>query len=159
MGPMGLCCFAVLRLLCLAYCLAHISLASKAMHHPHQLWQGRVQLQGSDDKLHRQEVPREVQAIFNLKQNPYLQIMYLYGLWLCAFVGVVRFAGSGSSALHVGWPSVLVPGVLTVLPFCPPAFLHHAYLDTFTWICTHTHTHMFTPVGSRLACAMLACLI
>ena len=56
-------------------CLAHIILASKAMHHPHQLWQGRVQLQGSDDELHRQEVPREVQAISNLTQNPYQPIV------------------------------------------------------------------------------------
>ena len=122
-------------------CLAHIMLASKAMHHPHQLWQGRVQLQGSDDELHRQEVPREVQAISNLTQNPYLPVMYVYGLWLCAFVGVVKFVDSSNRTLHMGWPSVLVPGVLTVLPFCPPVFLHHTYLDAFIWICTHTHVH------------------
>ena len=122
-------------------CLAHIISVSKAMHHPHQLWQGRVQLQGSDDQLHRQEIPRKVQAIINLTQNPYLQIMYLCGLWLCDFVCVIKFVGSSNSTLHMGWPSVLVPGVLTVLPFCPPAFLHHTYLDAFVRICTHTCSH------------------
>jgi hypothetical protein len=37
--------------------------APKALHHPHQLREGRVQLQGSDDHLRGQEVPWEIQVI------------------------------------------------------------------------------------------------